>query len=106
MGSEQVVVIDQLRDFKKRVEKSISVDGFLLFGSHARGDSKKDSDVDVLIVSKDFEGVKSFKRSPRFYLMWDYKHDVDFICLTPEEFEKKRKQIGVVRDAVRDGVGI
>jgi hypothetical protein len=31
---------------------------------------------------------------------------MDILCYTPEEFEKKKKQIGIVRTAVEEGIEI
>jgi uncharacterized protein len=40
----------------------IRVDRAILFGSHARGEAKDGSDIDVLIVSSDFEIMNSRER--------------------------------------------
>jgi hypothetical protein len=31
---------------------------------------------------------------------------MDILCYTPEEFERKKKQIGVVQQAAQEGIGI
>lgn len=44
-------------------EKSgVHVDKIVVFGSYARGKPHKDSDVDVIIVSKDFRGKDIFQK--------------------------------------------
>lgn len=81
----------------------------IVFGSRARGDHRPGSDVDVLIVSPDFQGVKSYKRPKQFYRGWDYDElpDPEFICLTPSEFEERRqKQPHIVRTAVDEGISV
>src|SRR5256886_12643475 len=40
----------------------IRVDRAILFGSHARGEAKDGSDIDVLIVSPDFETLNTRER--------------------------------------------
>jgi len=42
-------------DFKNRIERKlgIKVSYILFFGSRARGDYRKDSDIDLIIVSND-----------------------------------------------------
>ena len=106
MGKKEVNLIKLLSEFKKKVNKEFNVTKFILFGSRARKNNKKESDVDILIVSPDFEGRKSFKRSPKLYLMWNEDYEVDFICLTPEELKQKQKQISLVKDAVNKGIEI
>ena len=43
-------------------QKGIDVDKIIIFGSYARGEDKKGSDIDIIIVSKDFEGKDIFER--------------------------------------------
>lgn len=87
----------------------VSLDELIIFGSRARGDYRPGSDVDILMVSPDFEGVPSYRRSKLFYRYWDYDSlpDPEFICLTPAEFEeRKQKQPHIVRTAVDEGVSV
>ena len=44
-------------------EKSgVSVEKIVVFGSYARGKPRRDSDIDVIIVSKDFRGKDIFQK--------------------------------------------
>jgi len=106
MGNRKNEVINLLKRFKKKISKHISVNEMILFGSRAMGNEREDSDIDLIIVSPDFEGEKSFKRSPQFYYLWDSKYDVDIFCLTPEEIQVKRKEIGIIQEAVKEGIKI
>ena len=99
-------IISQLKAFRRDISKEIKVKELLFFGSRARGKCQPDSDVDLLIVSADFKKEKSFQRAIRLYNSWHLDYPVDFICLTPEEFIKKKKQIGTVQQAVKEGIGI
>jgi len=40
----------------------VKVEQVLLFGSHARGDARDGSDIDLLVVSPDFERLASWER--------------------------------------------
>jgi hypothetical protein len=93
-----------LKEFKREVNKKIKIEKLIFFGSRATKKSKKESDIDILLISKSFKGKKYFKRSPEFYLMWDYPYDVDILCLTPEELAKKQKQTGIIQQAVKEGI--
>jgi len=76
----------------------------LLFGSRARGDHLIDSDVDMIIVSKKFEGVNWLKRIRDISVEWEGLVLLEAICYTPEEFEEKREEIGIVNEAVKEGI--
>ena len=77
-----------------------------LFGSYATGKTRKWSDVDLVIVSPKFRKKKSYQRARRLYDYWDLKYPVDFLCYTPEEFNKLKKQITIVKQAVETGIEI
>jgi len=106
MDKKSNKIVKILKEYKKRVKEKINLNKIILFGSRARGEERKNSDVDLIIVSKDFNGEKSFKRPAKFYLEWDYDYETDIICLTPEEFKKKRMQIGIIQNALKEGIEI
>ena len=86
------------------IKDKYSPEKVLLFGSRARGDHLIDSDVDMIIVSKKFEGVNWLKRIRDVSADWDGLVLLEPICYTPEEFEEKRKRIGIVNEALKEGI--
>jgi len=40
------------------------------------------------------------------YDYWNLNYPVDFLCYSPEEFNKLKKQITIVRGAVENGIEI
>ena len=77
----------------------------ILFGSRARGEALKSSDYDIIVISKAFKNVPFFERPVMLYKFWQGKA-IDLLCYTPEEFKKKKRQISIVREAVREGIEI
>lgn len=106
MDKRKVELIKELKIFKKKISKKYKIDKFILFGSRVNGKFHKDSDVDLILVSKKFEGKKSFKRSPEIHMKWDLDYAVDFLCYTPEEFDKLKKQVSIVSEALKNGIEI
>ena len=98
--------IDFLKDFKNNVSNKVPIDKMILFGSRAHGKPHRWSDFDLIIVSKKFRNLDSLKRSLGFYDYWNFDYPVDFLCYTPEEFNKLKKQITIVREAVENGIEI
>jgi uncharacterized protein len=103
---DKKTLIGKLKDFKKSLEKKIDVNRILFFGSRSNGKSNKDSDVDLIIVSKDFNKKKFRNRAIGFYDYWDIDLPVDFLCYTPEEFAKLSRMVTIVREAKKNGVVI
>lgn len=105
MGNKETI-LKKLKEFKGKLKKEFSVDKIIFFGSRANGKPNKDSDIDLIIVSKEFEGKRFRDRSLGFYDYWDLDYPVDFICYTNKEFNKLKKQITIVGEAVKKGIEI
>ena len=99
-------LIKQLKEFKKNLQKKIKINKIFLFGSRVKGKLRKDSDVDLIIVSDDFNGKNFRNRALGFYEYWDLDYAVDFLCYTNREFNKLRKQISIVSEAENNGIEI
>lgn len=104
MGKKKDLKI--VKEFKERLSKRIPLKKVILFGSRAKGKTYEWSDFDLIVVSDRFKGEKSFRRAPIVYNSWDYDCPVDFLCYTQEEFNKLKKKITIVREAVREGIEI
>ncbi len=76
----------------------------LVFGSRARGDALKDSDLDVLIVADAFGGIRWLDRAVRVALDCDIRFGVELLCYTPEEYQRKLGELGIVRTASEEGM--
>lgn len=66
MGKGQVIKV--VKEFINALkQEGITIDRVILYGSYARGRARKDSDIDVAVVSKDFgkdrveEGMALFR---------------------------------------------
>lgn len=78
-----------IRDFSEALkQQGLKVDKIILFGSHARGDAREDSDIDLLVVSSDFQKMPFHKR---FEILGtaiaNVKQPVEPLACTPEEIE-------------------
>ncbi len=76
----------------------------ILFGSHARGQARPDSDVDLLVVLED----GTDRRQKAVAIRRALKHfplSKDIIVTTPDEIARRGALVGpVLRPALRDGV--
>lgn len=76
----------------------------LVFGSRARGDALDESDLDLLVVSRQFQGVHFLERMSRVVSDLDIPFGVDVLCYTPEELAGKREELGTVSAALEEGL--
>ncbi len=96
-----------MSDFVAKVRRHYKLEKAILFGSRARGDQFNDSDYDVLLVSDDFKGIFFPQRIARMYDFWaHYPAEIEPLCYTHDEFEQKKKELGIVRQAVAEGINL
>lgn len=93
-------VVRYLPKLKRRYRPSV----VLAFGSRARGEALAESDLDLLVVSDRFRGVPFLERVSALLTELDIPFAVDVLCYTPEEFARKRRELGIVSLAVEEGV--
>lgn len=94
------------KKFGNKLKKKFKVGKLVLFGSRARGDHFSTSDFDFVLVSDDFKEIPFIFRASGLFDYWNEKVDLEILCYTLEEFERKRKQFGIVRKAVEEGIEI
>ena len=102
MGKETI----EIREFVRQIKKKFSPEKIILFGSRAKKDHLKDSDYDIIVVSKKFQNIPFLERLYLLHRFWKYKYNLDILAYTPEEFEKKKEEIGIVREAIKKGIEI
>ncbi|HKZ48945.1 MAG TPA: nucleotidyltransferase domain-containing protein [Thermoplasmata archaeon] len=103
MGSSPDGLIRELRGFRRKLARRYPVERMILFGSRARGEAHRFSDVDLLVVSAKFHRRNAVDRAYPLRLEWDLDYPVDFLCYTPEEFRRLSRRGGIVREALREG---
>lgn len=92
-----------IAEMVNRIVERFQPEQIILFGSHARGDARPNSDVDLLVVMP----VRGSKREAQLRIrraLHDIPVPKDVIVTTPEEFERRRSVVGTIeRPAAREG---
>lgn len=78
----------------------------IAFGSRVRGDALSTSDLDLIVVSPWFASVPFLRRPGAVLELLEYPGGLELLCYTPEEFEEKRQEFGIVRVALEQGVAL
>ena len=84
-----------LEDFVKSAKMNISVISIVLFGSYAKGTETKESDVDILLISKSKDGID--KTVKEIYAK--YEKEINTIIMDPDDF-KKQKDKAVIKEII------
>ena len=93
MGKKDVLnILKRLKEFLEY--DNIHVDRLILFGSWAKGTQQEGSDIDVVIVSNDFNGKDYWTRinilSEAIYQVFA---PIQAVAMTPQEWESKESPI-------------
>ena len=78
--------------FEKQLKaQKVNVTKIILFGSQARGNASAESDVDIVLISKDFRNKGIFKRlalikEAEIATIKKYMIPLDVVMMTPDEF--------------------
>ena len=100
MDKKSVLTI--ISDFRKAIESAgIKPQKMLLFGSYATGDYRPDSDIDLVVISKDFEGKSYWQRIDLLSAaIYEVFQPIEAIAMTPQEWEKGDS---LIADYARNG---
>lgn len=83
---EVTEVRKSVEDYINDVQQHVSISKAVLFGSYAKGNHNKDSDVDLAIFSKNFRQMTSVEvNSFLFSLARKYKN----VCIEPIGFDEE-----------------
>ncbi len=96
--------IEIAREFAEAI-KSDKIIKVILFGSVARGDDTEESDIDILIISNDWEEIDSLITDEVFKVVLDKEELISPYVLSQEQFDQT-KDFNFLTNVLEDGVVI
>ncbi|MFQ6107209.1 MAG: nucleotidyltransferase domain-containing protein [Thermoplasmata archaeon] len=94
--------------FKKealpRIVREIKPAKVFLFGSRATGHAREESDLDIIVISEHFKGVRFLRRMEMLLRIARFPKHVDYLCYTPEEFERIKSSSSLIESAIQQWV--
>ena len=98
-----------LKAFAEQLREQIGAQRVLLFGSRARGQTARDSDYDLIVVSPRFATVEPPRRAIGLRQLWyevGGQGPMDLICLTPEEFAEAQRRITLLAAVLPEAIDL
>jgi len=87
MDAGKVLVIEKVKRYLRQLNKhGINIEKACLYGSYARGNYHKDSGIDVVIISRDFQGVRFSDWERVAPLIEDIDVRIEPMPYRPEDF--------------------
>lgn len=82
----------EITNITKQIVEKYKPEKIILFGSFARGDFNRDSDIDMLII-KESKKTRPERASDVYRLTWDVDRTLPFepLVFTPKELERQLK---------------
>lgn len=98
-----MVSFNEIENVARRIGEHTEARAVVLFGSHARDQGGKDSDVDLLVIAE--SDLPRHKRSRQLHLMFKpYPFPMDILVYTPEEVEQEREfELSFISTVLREG---
>ncbi len=87
---DKKAALEILSRFRKAIEsQNVKVDKLILYGSYALGANREGSDIDIVVISKDFAGKDYWERTDILSrAIYDVFEPIEAFALTPEEWDK------------------
>ena len=87
---DKIAVLKIIAEFKKVLQKNgTKVDRLILFGSYADGHPHEGSDIDLVVISQDFENKDFWERIEILTeAICEVFEPIEAIPMTPSEWEK------------------
>jgi len=98
-----MVAFNEIEAVARKIAEQTKAKAVVLFGSHARGQAGKDSDVDLLVIAE--SDLPRHKRSRQLHLMFKpYPFAMDILVYTPSEVEQERQfELSFISRVLREG---
>jgi uncharacterized protein len=97
-----MVTMKDIRVVGQRIAREFQPQRVILFGSHARGAARPDSDIDLLVIAP-FKGT-AFRQSLKILNRLDLRLPIDLISYRPEDVERRYVEGDpLVREAIDHG---
>jgi predicted nucleotidyltransferase len=91
-----------ISDYKRRLESlGVNIGKVILYGSHATGKAREDSDIDLVVVSDDFKNMDIWERLCLLgRARIGIKRPMEIIGLTEEELESE-DNVSFIKDEIK-----
>jgi predicted nucleotidyltransferase len=99
---DKKAVLKIISDFRKALESAgVKPRKILLYGSYAAGNYRPDSDIDLVVISEDFEGKDYWQRIDLLSdAIYEVFQPIEAVAMTPREWEQGDS---LIVDYARDG---
>ena len=94
---------DSINNFIEEIKKQYNVTAVILFGFYAKGTENEDSDIDIVVISDDFDDIYDCM-AVLMGMTWDIDARIEPYPITTEDYEKVSNPF--VKEVVDTGIKV
>lgn len=96
-------ILNSINKFIEEIKKHYNITAIILFGSYAKGTENENSDIDIAVISDDFEDIYDCM-AVLMGMTWDIDPRIEPHPITTEEYEKLSNPF--VKEIVDTGIKV
>lgn len=96
-------IIDSVMKYAEEVSKKYNVETIILFGSYAKGNNHEESDIDIAIISADFDDIYD-DMAKLMLLTWNIDARIEPHPIKLEDFKEKSNPF--VQEIINTGIKV
>ena len=96
-------IMESIQKYIKKISEHYKIEAIILFGSYAKGTENEDSDIDIAVISDDFEDIYDCM-AVLMGMTWDIDARIEPHPITTEDFEKVSNPF--VKEIVDTGIKV
>ena len=102
---DKKAVLEIISAFRNAVEsRGIKAEKIILFGSYATGQYRQDSDIDIVVISRDFKNKSYWERIDILSgAIYDVFEPIEATAFTPQEWQSRES---ILADFAKNGEGV
>ena len=97
-------ILEKIKKFIEKINESqIHINDLYLFGSSAKGTNDKYSDIDIAVISRDFEGIRFYDKQKLFDAVISTDVNIEPLTFKPEDFNEDNP---IVHEIKKNGINL
>ena len=96
-------ILKSINEFIKEIKKYYNVTEIILFGSYAKGTENEDSDIDIAIISEDFEDIYDCMAN-LMGMTWDIDARIEPHPIKKKDFDEESDYF--IKEVINTGIKV
>ena len=96
-------ILNSINEFIKEIKKHYNITTIILFGSYAKGTENEDSDIDIAVISDDFEDIYECMAN-LMGMTWDIDARIEPHPIKKKDFEEESDYF--IKEVINTGITV